>query len=1220
MRLHAKRGRATRTLMALAGGFVCVAGWAQTPAKPPPEFRFDARRFVALTQGAAGEALAAASKVAEQRRVAALAAQPGHPGVSLLRLNRFGLPKAVVHPDGVTTPSGQSDPVAAARHYLRSQSGLFPFSEDDLANLRVAATSRGGGLTFLTLNQTLDGIPVFGGQLRMVLNSRGAVVHAGADDVIPRLAVDTRPRLTPGDAARRALRMLKVDTSQGPLEELPSTPAGRVAFAHPNGAALDPIVTELSIFPMSATAGRLAYRVFATSDRGAYEILVDASDGEPLYAASLYSRAGQANVWRESPIRGSREIISLPDTWLAPGVTVTKGNNADAYLDWDGDDEPDAADSGDLSGGRAFSATGNFDFPAGEGSTGQDPTEFPASAVTNAFYYVNAAHDYFYDLGFTEEAGNFQVNNFGRGGTGNDAVRTQVQDGNAFATARFLRAPEGIAPILELGVSPLDTLFDFSDDRDFALDGEVVVHEYAHGVTGRIVGGPGNINCLSGMQSVAASEGWSDYFGITYFDDPLLGEYFSNNDEHGGRRYRYDENPLTYQDIGNEGFQQHNDGEIWAATLWEIRQALGADVTDRLVMHGLPLTACEPSMIDARDGILDADQASGGSNRETLWTIFARRGMGFSAGGFDAGFLESNVFNAGFDLPPGDNPRNGNPTILSRPSDLGEVGQPYLYTIRAADPDGDRLSFELLEGPPGMEVDQGGRVTFTPKSLSPPRAQVAVTDGKGGRIVHGFSVPVLSMLVAGRSIVIDGPAFQEGYAAFVVAPNTPLVQFTLRGGSGDADLTVFGPDLTLEESFRFGADETITLTDPVPGPWLVIVSSFEGFSGVRLTASYPRATELAINTPLHSLQGAESSETFYQFTVPEGADSFTISSGNGSGDVDLFVALGRYPICQFSFFVTMECDYDEWSILGGTFETITVDEPVEESLSTASKDGVAVQRLRLSGGGSVRVPAATPGQWFLNVTGFGAYEGVTLSLTVNTGGAVAPSVSAGGVVHAASYARLLAPGAIASLFGENLAAETAQAESLPLPRELGGVRVLVGGVAAPLFYVSAGQINFQTPFETAAGITGVVVERDGVPSAFIGTPVAENAPGIFTYPRTADIADPVVVHGDGSVVSPDNPAHPGETLVIYATGISALSNRPESGEAAPAGPLAETMGEVVVTVDNVLANVLFAGLTPNLVGLLQINVQLPEALPSGGLELVVRFGESSSQRVVLAVE
>jgi uncharacterized protein (TIGR03437 family) len=240
---------------------------------------------------------------------------------------------------------------------------------------------------------------------------------------------------------------------------------------------------------------------------------------------------------------------------------------------------------------------------------------------------------------------------------------------------------------------------------------------------------------------------------------------------------------------------------------------------------------------------------------------------------------------------------------------------------------------------------------------------------------------------------------------------------------------------------------------------------------------------------------------------------------------------------------------------------------------------------------------------------------------MNSEGSAAPAISAGGVVHAASYVAVLAPGGIATLFGTNLAGEAVQASSLPLPRELGGVRVLVGGVAAPLFYVSPGQINFQTPFETAIGVTGVIVERDGLPSPLVGTTVVGNAPGIFGYQRTPQIADPVVTHADGSLVSPQNPARPGETVVIYATGVGGLTNAPATGEPSPADPLSVSAVEPTVTIGSAPATVTFAGLTPGLVGVLQINVELPDPLPvNDPLPIVARFGATASQTVVLAIE
>lgn len=627
-------------------------------------------------------------------------------------------------------------------------------------------------------------------------------------------------------------------------------------------------------------------------------------------------------------------------------------------------------------------------------------------------------------------------------------------------------------------------------------------------------------------------------------------------------------------------------------------------------------------MIQARSAVLDADQAAhGGSHHAALWQIFARRGMGHAASGFDGEFLDSNVFNAAFNLPPAAG-ANSYPAVIGRPRELALVGDPYLYTVLASDTDGDTLRFELVSGPPGMTVDPtSGRVSFTPPSIVAPRAKVAVTDGKGGRVIHGFSVPVLALLTPGRALTIEGAAGSQGFAAFTVPANTPVLQVTLRGGEGDPDILIVGPDLNIAESTRPGMNETLSIAAPAAGIWVALVTGVEAYSGVSLAASFPRATTLAVNSRLNDLQGPRSSETFRQFTVPEGATSFTVSTGGGSGDVDLYVARGRYPVCQFSLFVFQDCDFDEASFRFGNFDSVTANgtaAPVALK-SSAGKD--AAPAFRLAAGEPVTVPVVEAGQWFLNLSAANTFQGVTLTITIDTAASTAPAITAGGIVNAASYAPQLGPGGIATLFGTNLAAETAQAGSVPLPRELGGVRVLVGGIAAPLFYVSPGQINFQTPFETAAGPAAVLVERGGVPSAIRAAAVRTNAPGIFTYQPAADATAPVIVHLDGSVVTPASPARAGEPLVIFATGVGGLSDPPATGEASAAAPLAASTVDPTVTVGGAPAAVLFAGLTPGFVGLLQINVQLPESLPAGDeLELVAAFGPDAAQTVMLAVK
>jgi uncharacterized protein (TIGR03437 family) len=229
-----------------------------------------------------------------------------------------------------------------------------------------------------------------------------------------------------------------------------------------------------------------------------------------------------------------------------------------------------------------------------------------------------------------------------------------------------------------------------------------------------------------------------------------------------------------------------------------------------------------------------------------------------------------------------------------------------------------------------------------------------------------------------------------------------------------------------------------------------------------------------------------------------------------------------------------------------------------------------------------------------------------------------PTITA--AVNAASFHAPLTRGALATIFGSNLAANIAVASQVPLQTTLGGVQVRVAGRLAPLVYVSSTQINFQVPFE--APITGnvaLVVTRDGTPSTPQNAAMAEYAPGVFTYVRISTV-DPVIVHQDNQLVTPTNPATANEILIIYATGVGSFDHPPATGAAPVSSPLANSLVTPTVKVGSATAEVQFAGLTPGSVGLVQINIKLPPTLPAGNsLPLLLAFGASAAPVVNLAV-
>ena len=235
-------------------------------------------------------------------------------------------------------------------------------------------------------------------------------------------------------------------------------------------------------------------------------------------------------------------------------------------------------------------------------------------------------------------------------------------------------------------------------------------------------------------------------------------------------------------------------------------------------------------------------------------------------------------------------------------------------------------------------------------------------------------------------------------------------------------------------------------------------------------------------------------------------------------------------------------------------------------------------------------------------------------------GTSGPRISAGGVVDEASFGPLVVPGGIASLFGTNLADGVAIADRTPLPTALGGVRVLVNALPAPLFFVSPRQINFQVPFEAdSPGNVDVVVTRNGEGSPSEPASMAEFAPAVFINPATGE---PIIQRfPDGALITAANPAKPGDVLILFVTGIGGLSNPPATGAAAAASPLAQARVTPVVTVGGEATQVFFAGLAPFFVGLGQVNIQLPESLMTTGstMPLVINFEGSRNPPVNLPV-
>ncbi|MFP5265619.1 MAG: M36 family metallopeptidase [Blastocatellia bacterium] len=573
-----------------------------------------------------------------------------------VEFNEAGVPKSFFNYDAPLSAAQAGSHDSVARDFLAANTGIFGLTAGDVRALKLENVDNDGGISFLNYEQTINGITVFHGHVQVAVNAAGEVLSVNEGMLIPDGKVKTRTKVSEARALRKALQYAGREGVASPVVLEPRAEIGdRSVFANPLGAGYDNIISDLRVIHVGDKAVAAWHSYVDVGPSEWYEILVDANSGDLLFRYNLYADVAQGTVFTESPTAGARSLVSfVGDTvintsagWMGTS-TVTTGNNVEAYLDTDANNTPDPNNTTGLSNGHASSSTQDFTFPF---ATGVDPrTEQPA-VVSNLFYFINIAHDYTYRLGFTESAGNFQTNNFGRGGTGNDSVRGEAQDGSGTNNANFSTPPDGSRPRMQQFLFTLGTTA-LTDDRDSSQDGDVVLHEFGHGVSNRLVGGPANTSCLGGTQAGAMGEGWSDYWACSFFNDGRVGEYVANNTTRGIRRAAYSvpADPVhdSYADLGVGGFEVHRDGEVWAATLWDLRDSLGAALVDRIVLEGMKFTPCSPSFLDARNGILQADQnLNGGANKCAIWTVFARHGMGNSATGNNG-----TTHNAATDLPP----------------------------------------------------------------------------------------------------------------------------------------------------------------------------------------------------------------------------------------------------------------------------------------------------------------------------------------------------------------------------------------------------------------------------------------------------------------------------------------------------------------------------------------------------------------------------------------
>ena len=264
-----------------------------------------------------------------------------------------------------------------------------------------------------------------------------------------------------------------------------------------------------------------------------------------------------------------------------------------------------------------------------------------------------------------------------------------------------------------------------------------------------------------------------------------------------------------------------------------------------------------------------------------------------------------------------------------------------------------------------------------------------------------------------------------------------------------------------------------------------------------------------------------------------------------------------------------------------------------------------------SGTGNILTPGTT---YYYVVT---AVSGAEESLPSPEAQALIPTSAPGatssifisGLANGASFTQTYAPGMVLSVFGSQLAPSVAVANSVPLPVSMAGVDAAVNGVAAPLYYVAPGQVNLQIPYETALNETATLQINNNGQAASQTFPVAAAAPGIFTDQAAA--------------IFPNGSAIPGEIITLFVSGAGSMTPPIPTGAAPMPGPpiadLPQPDQTTTVTIGGVPAPIDFIAIPPGLVGVTQINFQVPGTVGIGPQFVVVAVGGVSSAPAELTV-
>ncbi|GCD89455.1 M36 family metallopeptidase [Nocardioides sp. LS1] len=569
--------------------------------------------------------------------------------------------------DGFLTGRSTAPARSIALAYVRQHASALGLDAADLQTLRFRKDYVDDmGLHHLSWQQYAAGRPVFGNGLKVQVTRDGRV-----------LAVQGSPV--------HGLQALAAAAGTGSLDAA----AARSTAARNVGGTTAAAGDQASpVWFLTRSGLRAGWSTYVHAGGGAYQHVVDATSGAVLFRRSTTDSAdGDSYVYDNYPGAakgGKPKVVNFVGRgWLKKSATTLAGNSVVAWADINDNNQRDNNEKTPVPGtssGAQFSLV-HFGSTASKFCSShyvctwnpkkKDSWRTNMNAdVAQAFYLASNFHDYLTKapISFTSAAGNFEtsdhdpvkLNALDGADTGNG-----FPDGNHIDNANMDTPPDGQSPTMQM------YLFHFpgaSDNQEpflptsSAFEADVLYHEYTHGLSNRLVVDAGGVSTLNDIQPGSMGEAWSDYYAMDYLvkkgfqpdtsksGELLVGKYVSvgqplirtmdvdcavGSTAKGCTRIDGSRGGYTYGDFATviPGAEVHASGEIWGQTLWDLRKKLGPAVADRLITRAMSISADDPSFLDMRNAIVQADNvAYSGSHNAAIWNVFAHRGMGFFAG------------------------------------------------------------------------------------------------------------------------------------------------------------------------------------------------------------------------------------------------------------------------------------------------------------------------------------------------------------------------------------------------------------------------------------------------------------------------------------------------------------------------------------------------------------------------------------------------------------